>query len=125
VVVDWLRSGEPQSATVTLTTAPDDPPRARQVMPEGSALQGLTVETINPAVIAERNLPLAARGVVVAAAQGWAARIGLQSGDILLAVNGVPVADSAGLAQLAAPRAGVWQIDILRDGRQAALRFRL
>lgn len=123
--VEWLRNGQAERAVVKLITAPDDPPRARLVLPEGTALQGLTVETINPAVIGERGLPLSATGVVVAAAQGWAARIGLRSGDVLVAVNGTAVVSSDALAPLVAPRAGDWQIDILRGGRPATLRFRL
>jgi hypothetical protein len=35
------------------------------------------------------------------------------------------VAESADVAGLAVPRAGVWQLDILREGRPATLRFRL
>ena len=87
-------------------------------------LQGLTVARVNPALIAEMNLPLAAQGVVVTNATGFAARAGFAPGDILLAVNGQAVQSPKDVADDARAATRLWVIDLLRQGQQMRLRFR-
>ncbi len=125
--IGWLsaETGGEARATVALIAPPDDPPRAPLRITANVALRGLAAENVNPAVIAEMGLPLSASGVVVTGAQDLAARIGLRPGDIVLRINGAAVPDTDTLARAARANTRNWQIDYLRDGRQASLRFRL
>ncbi|MCB0640060.1 MAG: trypsin-like peptidase domain-containing protein [Phaeodactylibacter sp.] len=121
----YLRDGETRHAAVALAPAPDLPPSASMAIGAGSALEGLTVARINPAVIARLGLPLAAEGVVVTAAEALAARAGFQPGDILMRLNGETVASPADVARMAAGGGRRWQVDLVRAGRLIRLRFRI
>jgi S1-C subfamily serine protease len=89
------------------------------------ALRGLSAARINPAVQAEMGLPMGQTGVIATAAEDLAARIGLQAGDIILAVNGQPVETTADLTRIAAEPSRRWAIDLIRQGRKMRLQFRL
>lgn len=118
-------TGAEAESHVALIAPPETPARAMLRITANVALRGLAAENVNPAVIAERDLPLSAAGVVVVEATDIAARIGLRPGDILLRINGTPVADTETLGRLANSPTREWQIDYLREGRQASLRFRI
>ncbi|MEX0310257.1 MAG: trypsin-like peptidase domain-containing protein, partial [Tateyamaria sp.] len=60
-----LRDGTETDLTVALIPPPDDPPRNAVTLPEGTALPGLQLAQVNPAVLTELNLPISAEGVVV------------------------------------------------------------
>ena len=123
--VDYLRDGTPREAEVTMIAPPDSPPQERTTLDERAVLPGLTVARVNPAVLAELGLVDGPEGVVVLDPGPWGARIGLQRGDILRAVNGREVkapGDVDPLLRRAAPRL---QIDALRGGTRLALRVRL
>ncbi len=123
--IAYLRAdGSAETTTVALIPPPDSPRRDPRVIRADSALRGLSVETVNPAVIAEHNLPLDAQGALVTDLQGIAARTGLRRGDIVLAINGVTVADSADVERAAQAGTRNWQVEVLREGRRLALRFR-
>jgi S1-C subfamily serine protease len=117
--------GPEETAQVVLGPPPDRPARAPLTITANVPLRGLSVETVNPAVIADYGLPLAASGVVVTQAVDLAARIGLRPGDILQRINGEAVTDTDALDRLAGANARFWEIEYLRDGRQERLRFRL
>ena len=121
--VGYSRAGAPASASVALTPPPgaDAPPIT---LTADVALRGLSVAAITPATIAALDLPLAATGVVVTDAQGLAARAGLRPGDILLAINGAPVATPEDVATLATARTRSWTIDLARGGQRTRLFFR-
>ncbi|MGV8989097.1 MAG: trypsin-like peptidase domain-containing protein [Cypionkella sp.] len=125
IPITWSNNGTQKTATVTLTTPPDTPKREAMTISEDVVLRGLSLSRINPAVAAEMNLPLDAAGVVVTAAEDYAARIGLTPGDILLKVNGAVVARPDDVLKAAQQNVSLWQIDILRQGRKMRLRFRL
>lgn len=121
--VTYLRDAAPREARVALIAPPDTPDRETLVLRD-VVLEGLTVERINPAVASELNLPVAARGVVVRAAEGPAARAGLQAGDILTAINGTAVSRPREVEDALHDRVRIWQVDLLRDGQALRLRFR-
>ncbi|MBC2836983.1 Do family serine endopeptidase [Paragemmobacter straminiformis] len=122
--VEWLRDGAPMSADVTLATAPDTPDREALTVTEDVALNGLSVALINPAVMAELELPFDATGVVVTDAQSLSARAGLQRGDIVTAINGNSIATTADVAAAAQEPTRIWAVDLVRQGRAIRLRFR-
>lgn len=120
----WLRNGGQMRATVTLATAPDTPDRQTTTITDDVALNGLTVARINPAVVAELDLPLNASGVVVTDARGIAGRAGFQRGDLVVAINGRAIIAPADVAMAAQDQTRIWAIDLLRAGQPLRLRFR-
>ena len=124
VPFSYLHDGKSMTSQVALSAAPDTPKRDELTVDGDVALQGLSVARINPALIAEMNLPLAAQGVVVTAAEGFASRAGFAPGDIVLAVNGRAVQSPQDVADDARETARIWMIDLLRQGQQLRLRFR-
>jgi C-terminal processing protease CtpA/Prc len=92
---------------------------------EDIVLRGATLARINPAVIAELHLPLDAAGVVLLEAVDFAREVGLQPGDILVAINGHEVTSPEDALALAREPGRRWQIDLIRQGQPLRLRFRL
>jgi Do/DeqQ family serine protease len=125
VTVDYLRDGVADRAAVTLIAPPDSPDRQTTAITEDVALRGLTVARINPALVAEFDLPLMAEGVAVTAVADLAARAGLQAGDVILGINGEAVGTPADVAMLARMPVRLWTIDLMRQGQPLRLRFRL
>ncbi|WP_323040419.1 trypsin-like peptidase domain-containing protein [Gemmobacter sp.] len=122
---DYLRDGKSLTATVRLIAPPEDPPRDTRRLGPDTALAGLEIARINPALMAEHDLPLQAAGTIVTGAEGWAAQAGLQPGDVILGINGRPMATPADVATAATDRSRSWTIDILRQGQPLRLRFRI
>jgi S1-C subfamily serine protease len=73
---------------------------------------------ISPAVIEELSLGNAQEGVVVAdVAQGsTAANVGVQKGDVIMAVNGQKIATTRDLEKASAARPNFWKLTIGRGG---------
>lgn len=125
VPVTWDHEGDVHSGRVTLIAPPDTPSRDALTITQDVVLRGASLARINPAVQVEMGLPAQAKGVVVTGAHDLAARIGLQPGDIVLAINGQPVTQPNDALTLAAAGGSRWQIEVLRDGQMLRLRFRL
>lgn len=125
VAVTYLRDGKVRQAMVDLVAPPENPPRDPRRIGRGSALEGLAVARINPAVMAEWNLPMQIEGVIVTEAQAVAAQAGLAPGDVLLAINGERVATPADVERAARARTRNWSIDLIRQGQPVRLRFRV
>lgn len=125
IEVSYLRDGQEQTTTLTLVPPPDDPPRQETVITQDVALRGATLLRINPAVIAEYDLPADAKGVLVAGAQDIAARVGLVAGDSVLAINGVAVQTPDEVLAVLKQGGRRWALDIQRQGQMMRLRFRL
>ncbi|MGY6549202.1 MAG: trypsin-like peptidase domain-containing protein [Roseinatronobacter sp.] len=123
--LDYRRGSEPRQAVIDLILPPDTPDRAARSVSGASVLRGLSVAQINPAVIAELDLPLDAQGVVITALADMAARTGLRVGDTVLAINGTAVGSTEDVLREASAGGRNWQIDVLRGGRRVALRFRM
>jgi Do/DeqQ family serine protease len=123
--VRYFRDGREEEVTVSLIAAPDLPPRDPRRFGPQSAFPGLSVETINPAVAAERGLPSELTGVLITEPGPVGVRVGLLKGDVVQAVNGVAVNDSATLEAALRAASGRLALGLLRQGRQMVLRLRL
>lgn len=123
--VTFLKNGTETTAEVLLGPAPDVPDREAVQVREDIILRGATLARINPAVISELRLPLGASGVAVLETSGLAFDIGLQAGDVLVAINGVSVSSPDAALEVARQPARRWQIDLIRQGKPLRLRFRL
>ncbi len=121
----YRRGNEIAHVTIALDLPPDTPDRQTRRVDGPSALRGLEVMRINPAVIAELDLPTDASGIVVSDLQDFAARTGLRYGDVILAINGQPMTSTADVLNAAADRTRNWQLEVLRAGSRVVLRFRL
>ena len=123
--VTRLRDGTRETFEVAMITPPDRPARDEATLSRRVVLAGMTVANVNPAVISEMGLPLDATGVVIMDAGPIAPRLGLQTGDILLGINGTQITQSAEVEEALrdAGRSGV--IEVLRAGRRMAFRFRV
>ena len=124
VDVTYLSEGTRRTGSVALGAAPDLPPREARRIAGGSVLEGLEIARINPAVMAELDLPMQAKGVAVLSAEAWSAEAGLQRGDVLLAINGRPIREPADVEAVAREGGRSWVIELLRQGKPLRLRFR-
>ncbi|WP_412507287.1 trypsin-like peptidase domain-containing protein [Roseovarius sp. SYSU LYC5161] len=117
--------GPPRIVEVPLIAPPETPPRDRRETGRRSAIPGLVISTVNPAVIADYGLPLTAEGVVVDDPGRIGQRAGLRRGDVLRAVNGVPSTDTETAATALREASGRLALDVQRGERRMVMRFRL
>ena len=123
--LDVRRGDDLSQVTIDLIAPPDSPPRDLRRVEGPSALRGLEIARINPAVIAEMDLPLDASGIVVTDLRDFAARTGLRLGDVILGINGFRVETPEDVILAAAEPVRNWSLDVLRAGSRISLRFRL
>lgn len=125
VTVTQLRDGREDTLQVALIAAPDDPPRAQIVLDERSVLPDLTIARVNPALMSEMNLPLETVGVAVTDAGRFGSRVGLRTGDVILAINGVEITHPDEVATVLGGQVRRIDMLILRGARRVSLRFRV
>ncbi|WP_372886926.1 trypsin-like peptidase domain-containing protein [Shimia sp.] len=125
VAVTALKDGRLDTAPVSLIAAPETPARDRLTTGDGSAVPGLVLSNINPAVIGQFGLPLNLGRVVVEDPGPVGARLGLRPGDVLLSIDGTAV-ETSGEARgaLRQARRRV-TLEIQRGTQRLVSRFRL
>jgi len=119
-----IRGGRETTVVVALQSAPDGP-RDEVVLKARSPLSGAKIANLSPALAEELRLDPSAEGVVVLelGRASIAQRLGFQRGDVVLAVNDRRVATSKDLEKATRDPARMWEITILRGGRQVTARF--
>ena len=90
-----------------------------------AAIPELEIANINPAVLAEYGLPLNATGVVITDPGPAGPRAGLARGDILRAINDVPLTDTAQAEALLLETSRWLSLEIQRGNQRQVMRFRL
>jgi Do/DeqQ family serine protease len=112
------RAGKTIALSLKLAAAPEIPARDAIKIKTLSPFQGATVMNISPALIEELSIADAHEGVVVADVPdgSTAARVGVQKGDIILAVNGQKIATTRDLEKACAAPADAWRLAIGRGG---------
>ncbi|HKI14980.1 MAG TPA: PDZ domain-containing protein, partial [Roseiarcus sp.] len=90
-----------------------------------SPFEGAEVMNMSPAVAEELSLEGAAEGVVVASVGdgSTAAEVGVQKGDIVVAVNGLEIGTTRDLEKACAERARLWDLTIQRGGETIRTRL--
>jgi Do/DeqQ family serine protease len=113
-----LRSGKTIPLSLALAAAPEIPPRDAIRIKSRSPFEGAIVMNISPALIEELSIENAHDGVIVTeVAEGsTAAGIGVQKGDIVLAVNGEKIVTTRDLEKASGARARSWDLTIARGG---------
>ncbi|MFX0544043.1 trypsin-like peptidase domain-containing protein [Roseovarius sp. S1116L3] len=125
VAISAIQDGEAREVRVPMLRAPDQPPRATLTTGARAAVPGLTLSTVNPAVMAEYDLPLTAMGVLVKDPGDIGARAGLRAGDVILGINGAAVTDSASAEAALEAAERRLALDVQRGQRRLTMRFRL
>lgn len=122
-----IRDGRTLSLALPLSAPPEQPPRAETVVRGENPLQGARVANENPALASELGIVYRPGAVIVLAVndQGYAARLGIQEGDIIQSVNGVPVGSVQKLQQsLAEGSDEGWALAIDRGGQILTVQVR-
>ncbi len=119
-----IRSGRETVLIVALQSAPDGP-REEVVIKSRSPLSGAKVGNLSPALAEELRLDPSAEGVVVLelGKGSIAQRLGFQKGDVVIAINEKRVASSKELERATRDPSRMWQVTILRGGRQVTAQF--
>ena len=114
-----LRAGKAQELTVALRGAPEVPPRQPATVAAASPFRGLTVVNNSPATREEFSVSGVDDGVIVSAVEAGstAEQVGFQPGDVLLAINGQRLSDTASLDRAAKSRTYLWRIVFNRGGQ--------
>jgi len=118
-----LRDGAEDELTVALIPPPDSPPREEITLPEGASLPGLTLARINPAVLAELNLPIASDGVVVLDEGQIGRRVGLRRGDVLHRIDRQDIETPAQAAAILSEARRGTTVRAVRGNSRIVLRF--
>jgi S1-C subfamily serine protease len=114
-----LRSGRSLTLPLKLAAAPEIPPRDALTIKSRSPFEGAQVMNMSPAVAEELSLDGASQGVVVPRVgdNSTAAQVGVQKGDVIVAVNGQKIATTRDLEKACAERARLWDLTIQRGGQ--------
>jgi Do/DeqQ family serine protease len=120
-----LRNGQTLDLPMRLASAPENPPREALTIRGRSPFDGALVMNISPAVMEELSLQGTSEGVVVAAVaeESTAAQVGLQKGDVVVAVNGQRIGATRDLERACADRARWWDLTIERGGETIRTRL--
>lgn len=117
------RGAETTELTVTLAPPPDAPAPEPVRITGRTPFDGLMTVEATPRMVEELGLPLSTRGVLVLSMEGYATRLGLQPGDVILTLNGADVDTPETLQSLAQGLARAIDVTLLRDGRRLRLRY--
>jgi len=110
---------------VALIGPPDVPDRETRQTSRQTVLPGVTVSRVNPALIAEMELPLNAQGVVVENPGELGARVGLRAGDLVLGIDDRKIETTADVEDALLQASRRVSITVQRGSRRLSLRFRL
>ncbi|GAA6149752.1 Do family serine endopeptidase [Pseudooceanicola nitratireducens] len=123
--VTFQRRGREKRARVDMLNAPEDPPRDGLVTDRRTAIPGLAVQTLNPAVVAEMGLPTGLEGVVITDPGALGARVGLRPGDVVQQINGIDIQTTAQLEEALTDVGRRLDLGLIRGGQGMTLRLRL
>ncbi|GLK71821.1 DegQ family serine endoprotease [Ancylobacter dichloromethanicus] len=114
-----IRQGKPVTLKVVLEAAPETVPRDQITISGRSPLSGATVVNLSPAVIEEMRTLDAVKGVVILSVEEGspAERTSFRAGDVILDINGAPVATTADLQRITRVPVRAWRVTLQRGGR--------
>lgn len=120
VKLDYIRGGKTLATELALVSAPETTPRDQRTIEGASPFAGTTVVNLSPAVIEE--LGYAGKrdnGVLIQSVEKGspAEGVGFRAGDIIVESNGVKIASTKDLADVAAQKASRYRLIIERGGR--------
>ncbi|MBY0294574.1 MAG: DegQ family serine endoprotease [Methylobacterium sp.] len=115
-----LRGSTRTTLPVRLIPAPETRPRDVLKVKTRSPFLGATAVNASPAVAEELQIDASGDVVVISEVDGGsiANRVGLQKGDVIVAVNGVPVSTTRDLDRATRAAVPAWEVTINRNGQQ-------
>ena len=113
-----LRGTKRQTIPVKLGPAPETRPRDSLKVRTRTPFSGATFVNTSPAVSEELQTDLPEEGVAVTAVDdgSLAGRAGFRKGDVIVAVNGMPITSTKDLDRLTQRNLGLWEVAIKRGG---------
>ena len=113
------RGGKSLVVPLKLAAAPETPPRDPIKLTGDSPFTGATVVNISPAVQDEMSLSGANSGVVVSEIEDGsvAASLGIQKGDVVIAVNDAKIERTSDLKRATERRKAFWKLTLSRGGQ--------
>ena len=117
-VLGVWRKGQMQELRVKLIAPPESPPRDKTEVKGNNPFAGAVIENLSPAVVEELGVRDAENGVIIAdiSDNGAASGVGMQVGDIIVAINGVKVTSVADVLANVKQPARRWRIELQRSG---------
>ena len=114
-----LRNGKKMNVAIKLVPAPENPPRETLKVSGRSPFNGTILMNLSPAVAEEFSIEIAKEGVVIAEIVNGsiAADVGLQAGDIILAINDKKIQRTGDVQQAVERRQAYWKLTINRNGQ--------
>lgn len=119
-LVYW-RDGKRNETQVTLTALPVRTPSAQLVVKGYNPMNGVTVEALTPGLNNELALPLSSKGVAVVnvpdAPVLAAFGMPVQTGDIVMAINGSTIREPGDVQKALESSRSNWTLRLMRNGR--------
>lgn len=111
-----MRNGGAVTLNVAMQPAPETPPREEIKLRGRSPFAGATVANYSPAVAEETGVEGVNEGVVITEIEesSTAARVNLQKGDVVVAVNDSRITRTKDLEEAASMRPRFWRLTIRR-----------
>jgi S1-C subfamily serine protease len=125
ITVTAVRDRVQEEFKVAMIGPPELPPREERTLGARDVLEGLTIANVNPAVLAQYQLPILPSGVVVLNTGQIAPRIGLQTGDLLREIDGQEINSPMDAVRALRNARRSVSLVVERGGQLVLLRFRL
>ncbi len=121
-----FRDGKSVQTEMQIVMPPEEPPRDIRVLDGSNPLSGATVGNLSPGFAQELDLDWMRTGVVVLQVEsGYAARLGLRAGDIILELAGEKISSTRQLLGVLGQEPVEWEITIDRGGKLMSVMVRL
>ena len=120
VAITWLRNSIKHTALVDLIVRPANAATADSVpvtITVPGPFQNRTLVMLTPEIARRLGLRQSAKGVVVIKGPGPSMMPGVVPGDIIIAVDGVPITSPEQIAEMAQEHGTWWRIDLIRGNR--------
>ncbi len=126
VALKVLNNGTERSVEMTLSGAPETSPRDQRTIEGNNPFAGAVVANLSPRVADELHMSAEATGVVITDVKRGspANRLGFAPRDVIVSLNGTPVASTKDFAAALQGDPGFWRVEIDRDGQRLRQFFR-
>ena len=114
-----LRNGKKMIVAIKLIPAPETPPRETLKVSARSPFNGAILMNLSPAVAEEFSIESAKEGVAITEIVNGsiAAEVGLQTGDIIVAINDTKILRTGDVQKALERRQPYWKVTINRNGQ--------
>ena len=117
--IGFLRNGKKMKVAIKLIPAPETPPRETLKVSGRSPFSGAILMNVSPAVAEEFSIESAKEGVAITEIVNGsiAADVGLQKGDVIVAINDKKIQRTGDVQQAVERRQAYWKVTINRNGQ--------